>query len=191
LHPDEEVLVAGNSAGELWQIDENGNLTVRGNFGIVPPNDGNGHSYANAGKAWELSGDIAFFDNGGSPIGFATVRDCPDPPSTAGCNTIDTLVELDMGALATASGGSVTKSVRGLLVKSPGCTDSVQGYGRVYGIAGFQGKVLGFSRATGNGASLAIDNVDGTACAVETFPGIEWAGAGITTVAPVVPPPPK
>jgi hypothetical protein len=42
LDPQKEVLVAGNSAGELWSIDEAGNLALRGNFGLVPANDGNG-----------------------------------------------------------------------------------------------------------------------------------------------------
>lgn len=189
LDPNDELLVAGNSAGELWQIDKSGNLSQRGTFGPVPANDGHGHSYDNAGQPWELSGDIVFFENNGNPIGFATVRDCPNPPSTQGCNNVDTLIEIDVPMLATATTQSVTKSVRGLLVPGPSCNDPVNGYGRVYGIAGYQGKVLGFSRNFGDGFSLAIDNIDGTACAIETFPGIEWAGAGITTLAPVIAPP--
>ena len=65
-----EVLVAGNTAGELWSIDGQGNLAQRGTLGTVPKTDGNGHSYPtkNVGKAWELSGDIVFLANGGQPV---------------------------------------------------------------------------------------------------------------------------
>src|SRR5258706_723626 len=93
LDPTREVLVAGNTQGELWAIDDQGNLSLHGNFGTVPADDGNGHTYAsaNVGKNWELSGDIVFVENAGSPLGFATVRDCPNPPSSTGCNPINTL----------------------------------------------------------------------------------------------------
>jgi hypothetical protein len=191
LHPDNEVLIAGNSAGELWQIDPNGTLTQRGTFGPVPANDGNGNSLSYPGGPWELSGDIAFFENNGNAIGFATVRDCPNPPSSTGCNPVDTLLELDVPALANATTQSVTKSVRGMLVPASGCTDPVVGYGRAYGIAGYQGAILGFARDFGEGLTVTISNVDGTACKLDDFPGTSWAGAGITTVAPVMPPPPK
>lgn len=189
LDPDVEVLIGGNSGGELWSIDAGGNLALRGTFGIVPPDDGHGHAYANAGKTWELSGDIVFFANNGSPIGFATVRDCPNPPQTTGCNPVDTLIEIDVPKLATATTQSVTKSVRGQVLKAAGCTDASAGYGSVYGIAGYQGNVQGFSRQGGDGFAITISNVDGTACLDDTFPGLPWAGAGITTVAPVIEPP--
>src|SRR5262245_58827128 len=56
LDATKEVLVGGNSAGELWSIDTGAaTAKVIGNFGIVPADDGHGHAYANAGKAWELS----------------------------------------------------------------------------------------------------------------------------------------
>ena len=189
LHPTEEVLIAGNSAGELWSVDAGGNLAQRGTLGVVPANDGQGHTYDNAGKPWELSGDIAFFENNGSPIGFAPVRDCPNPPSSNGCNEIDTLIELDVPALATATTQSVLKSVRGQIVRASDCNDTEPGYGSVYGIGAWLGTVYGFSRRDGNGYAIAIDNVDGTACLLEAFPGSPWAGAGNTTIADVIAPP--
>lgn len=189
LHPTEEVLVAGNTAGELWSIDKNGTIALRGNFGVVPANDGNGNTYANVGQRWELSGDIVFVEGGGDPVGFATVRDCPNPPETTGCNPIDTLIEIDVPAIATSTTGSVTKSVRGLIRKADDCDDTTTGdYGSLYGIAAWGSKVYGFSR---DGHILEIDTTDGTACLVDTFPAYKFAGAGLTTLAEVIPPPPK
>ncbi|MCC6522708.1 MAG: hypothetical protein IT373_08620 [Polyangiaceae bacterium] len=189
LDPSTEVLVAGNSAGELWSIDGNGNLAQRGTFGLVPADDGHGHVYANAGQPWELSGDIVFLYNGGSPVGFATVRDCPNPPDPLNCNKTDTLIELDVPALATATTQSVTKSVRGQVVKRAGCSDAAnQSYGSMYGIAAFQSSVFGFSRNTNGGFAVEVSNVDGTACLVQSYTD-KWAGAGITTLAPVIAPP--
>jgi hypothetical protein len=48
--------------------------------------------------------------------------------------------------------------------------------------------VYGFFR-TGN--LVDIDTADGAACLVHTYPGRQFAGAGVTTLAPVVVPPPK
>jgi hypothetical protein len=187
----EEVLVAGNSAGELWSIDASGALAQRGHFGTVPANDGNGHDYEHAGTAWELSGDIVFVDGGGAPLGFATVRDCPNPPSSSGCSTTDTLVEIDVAALQTATTQSITNAIRGQVVKSPSCDDSDNsGYGSVYGIVAFDEQVLGFARVPTGGFAVTIDNADGTACLLQSY-NARWAGAGITTLAPAVPPPPK
>jgi hypothetical protein len=191
LDPDKEVLIAGNTAGELWSIDDAGALSMRGTLGTVPVNDGNGHSYPYSGKKWELSGDLVFVENGGNPVGFATVRDCPSPPASTNCNPIDTLVELDVPKLATATTGSVVKSLRGQIVKAAGCSDASAGYGGVYGITAWKDKVFGFSRApTMGGFALSIDNDSGTACLLETFTQ-EWSGAGITTTAEVIIPPLK
>jgi hypothetical protein len=191
LDPTREVLVAGNTQGELWAIDDQGNLSLHGNFGTVPADDGNGHSYssANVGKNWELSGDIVFVENGGSPLGFATVRDCPSPPSTSGCSPINTLIEINVGQLATVTSGSVTKSVRGQIVRRAGCNDSTSGeYGNMYGIAAWGSKIYGFSRS---GNLVDIDTADGGGCLVSGDAAYKFAGAGVTTIAPVIPPPPK
>ncbi len=191
IDPDKEVLIAGNTAGELWQVDESGALTQRGTLGIVPVNDGNGHTYPNSGKPWELSGDLVFLENGGMPAGFATVRDCPNPPSSQSCDPIDTLVELNVGKLKTATTESVVKSLRGQIVKSPGCPDADVGYGSVFGITAWKDKVFGFSRADATvGYALTINNDTGTACVIKTFDQ-PWSGAGITTIAPVDIPPAK
>jgi hypothetical protein len=189
LDPNQEVLVAGNTAGELWSIDAGGALTLLGTFGNVPATDGNGHNYAHAGMPWELSGDIVFLANDGNPLGYATVRDCPDPPSTSGCANDDTLIEIDVPKLATANGGSVTKSVRGKILKRADCNDSVSGsYDNMYGIAAWGAKVYGFSRA---GYLVDVDIADGSGCLVDEYLPAKFSGAGITTLAPVVPPPPK
>ena len=192
LAPDEEVLVAGNTAGELWAIDAQGNLEQHGTLGVVPADDGHGHTYDNAGQIWELSGDILFVANDGNPIGFATVRDCPTPPSPAGCNPVDTLIELDIGALAAATTQPVVKTVRGQIVKRTGCNDGVTGdYGNLYGIAAWKSSVFGFSRLPQNAGGFAVDVsiADGTACAIDTALDVAWYGAGISTLAKVDEPP--
>jgi hypothetical protein len=182
----EEVLVAANSAGELWSVDSSGNTSQVGTFGKVPADDGHGHTYpkANVGKAWELSGDIVFLSNSGKPLGFATVRDCPSPPSSNNCNAVDTLVEIDVPALKPGNTASVTKAVRGQVVKSSTCNDpaTTEGYGNMYGVAAWNDKVFGFSE---NGYLVEISNVDGSACLVQTYGGSHFAGAGVTTLAPI------
>lgn len=190
LDPAKEVLVGGNTAGELWAIDAQGNLSQRGTFGTVPTDDGNGHPYpkANVGKPWELSGDIVFLTNGGSPVGFATVRDCPNPPSATGCNATNTLLEIDVPALASATTQSVAKAIRGQIVKRAGCADPTTSFGNVYGIAAWEAQVYGFSRT---GDLVAIDTSDGSGCLVQAYASDKFAGAGVTTLAPVKPPPPK
>ena len=186
-----EVLVAGNTAGELWAIDTTtspATITQHGTLGMVPFNDGHGHTFKNSGKAWELSGDIVFLANGtAGAVGFATVRDCPSPPSTTNCNTTDTLVEINTGAMLTVGVQSVLGSVRGEVVKAAGCTDTANtSYGGMYGIAAYEDKVFGFSHS---GFIVDIDNTDGSACLVLQTSADDWAGAAITTVAPVKPPP--
>lgn len=189
LDPTKEILVAGNSAGELWVIDDAGGASVHGNFGNVPANDGNGHAYpgAHVGKRFELSGDIVFLANGGSPVGFATVRDCPNPPFTTGCSATDTLIQIDVAAIGNATTNSVTLAVRGQIVPKPECPSGI-GFGSMYGIAAVGTEVFGFSR---QGFIVAIDNVSGAACQIQTTPDDKWAGAGVTTLADVTAPPPK
>jgi hypothetical protein len=185
-----EVLVAGNSAGELWAINAQGQISQHGVFGTVPAADPQGHPYdaANVGKAWELSGDMVFLANGGNPVGFATVRDCPNPPSTMGCSYVDTLIEIDVPKLTKAGAQPVIKAVRGQIVKRAGCNDGWQGdYGSMFGIAAWNDLVFGFSR-TGN--LTEISNVDGSACLVKSYSPNKFSGAAVTTLAPVIPPPP-
>ncbi len=186
LDPNKEVLVASNTAGEIWVVDETGALTLRGNFGKVPKNDGNGNNYTNVGKPWELSGDIVFLANKGKPVGYATVRDCPSPPDTKNCSTVDTLLEIDVAKLASATADSVvTKEVRGQIIPAADCKDNTSDYGPMYGIAAWGAHVYGFSK-TGNLVDMSIK--DGSACLVRNYADAVWAGAGVTTIAPVEPP---
>ncbi len=190
LDPAKEVLVAGNTAGELWAIDSSGQLTQHGSFGTVPSNDGNGHSYQNSGQVWELSGDIVFLANGNSPVGFATVRDCPSPPSSNNCDTADTLIQIDMTKLGPGT-QSVTQAIRGKIVQGTSCPMNdthATDFGKLFGIGAWNDKVYGFSNS---GALIEIDNTDGTGCLVQYFSQNKWAGAGVSTLAPVKPPPPK
>ena len=83
----------------------------------------------------------------------------------------------------------VPAALRGQIVASPSCSDPSGGpYGSMYGIAAWSSKLYGFSHS---GAIVEIENVTGGACLVKS--GVElWDGAGVTTVAPVIaPPPPK
>ena len=186
LDPNNEVLVASNTAGALYAVDTNGNLTQHGTFGTVPAMDGHNHNYMYPNTAWELSGDIVFLANNGNPIGFATVRDCQSPPTDYPCNPTDTLVEIDMTQLAIAGTQSVTKSIRGQVVKASGCNDTKNSsYGSMFGVAAYEDKVFGFSH---QGSIVTIDNNDGTACLALSTPNETWAGAAITTVAPVIVP---
>jgi hypothetical protein len=126
--------------------------------------------------------------NNSNPVGFATVRDCPNPPSQTGCDATDTLIEVDLALLGAATTGSVTKSVRGQVVKAAGCNDTTTtSYGQLFGIAAWQSDVIGFSHT---GAIVRVSNVDGTGCMILSTAADVWAGAGVTTLAPVLPPPP-
>jgi hypothetical protein len=188
LDPNNETLVVGNTNGELYSVDTmSGALTLLGTFGNVPMKDPPGNMYpaANVGKAWEMSGDIVFVENNGMPIGFATLRDCPNPPSTTGCNTTDTLAEIDI--VKVKAGDPTGVVVRGQILKDANCNDTVnKGYGGMYGIAAFEDKVIGFSK---NKFTVSIDNNLGTACLIAGNQPV-WDGAGVTTTAPVVAPPP-
>lgn len=206
LDPQKEVLIVADTTGDLYAVDTaTGALTKVGAFGNVPKNDGQGHNYPtkNVGKAWELSGDIVFLANQGNPLGFATVRDCPSPPSTQGCNETDTLIELDLSKLSLTSPGVVTRAVRGMVSKGTYCNDSDHsGYGSIYGLAAYQGILLGFSRQRPERGSntqssaliVRIENKNGAACLVSDATSQAaggWAGAGVTTLAPVLDPGPQ
>jgi hypothetical protein len=187
----QEVLVAGDTAGELWTIDTDTDaITQHGIFGTVPADDGRGHSYpaGNVGKPFELSGDMVFLANNGKPVGFATVRDCPNPPDNSGCDPIDTLIEIDMDAIVQAGTQNVRKGILGQVVRpTGGCSDSSAGYGSMYGIASWNAVAYGFSRS---GQLVSVSNVDGSACLVKDYAPLLFSGAAVTTIAPVIAPPP-
>lgn len=191
----DETLIGANTIGELYMINRStGALTAVGRFGKVPSNDGRGHDYpaAHVNQNWALSGDMVFLTNEGSPVGFATLRDCEDPEEApSGCSTIDTLVEIDVSKLAPTTSGAlpiVTKSIRGQILPN-GCSDETCGFGSIYGIAAFNDRVYGFAYS---GVLISIDNDTGAGQLVSTpLTGDGFAGAGVTTLAPVIPPPPK
>ncbi|CAN5123963.1 hypothetical protein BH09MYX1_BH09MYX1_52580 [soil metagenome] len=175
----EETLVAANDAGEIYAISKTGQPTILGNFG----KDG-------SNKPFELSGDIVFLSNGGQPVGFATVRVCP---TSGSCTTIpDTLVQIDLAKLKLGNTTSVVKSVRGVLKQGSNCTNKKvpPSYGSMYGIAAYKDQIYGFSHA---GGVVLINNGNASVCLAsvpQTSGGDTlFAGAGVTTVVSIIPPP--
>ncbi len=82
---------------------------------------------------------------------------------------------------------SVLKSVRGAVVKGSWCTNpaSPSTFGSMFGVAAFEDKVYGFSR---KGDVVEIHNTDGSGCLVSSDKTMLFAGAGVTTTAPVIAP---
>ncbi len=174
----DEVLIGGNSKGELWKIDTGtGAATQIGTLGTDTV----------TGLPWTVSGDMVFMANGGKPIGFATVRTCP--PGAQYCSSVDSLMEIDVSALKPGT-QSVMKSIRGRVSRGTWCTNtaSPSTFGSMYGVVAYKDKVYGFSR---KGDLVEMHNDDGTGCLVTQNASIAFAGGGITTLAPVLPPPPK
>jgi hypothetical protein len=173
----EEVLIAADDGGALWQIDPtSGNATQVGTLGIDPITT----------KPWELSGDIVFLANGGSPVGFATVR-------VTTSDAEDTLIEVDVTKVKPGT-ASTMASVRGKVIqKASGCAAPTSGssvaagfgFKSMYGIAAYQDKVYGFSH---QGDIVEIDNTDGSACLLSNIGSSAFSGAGVTTSAPVIVP---
>ncbi len=171
----DEVLIGADGLGGLYQIDAtSGTPTQVGTLGTDPKTS----------LPWALSGDIVFVANAGNPIGFATVRTCP--PSKP-CTTVDTLIEVDVKAIKPGT-QSVLKSVRGQVTRGSWCKNaaSPQTFGSMFGIVAYKDVVYGFSRA---GDIVEIHNTDGSGCLVSSDTSRKYAGAGITTTAPVIAPP--
>jgi hypothetical protein len=169
-----EVLIGADGMGGIYEIDQNsGTPTQVGTLGTDPQN----------GRAWELSGDVVFLANGGNPFGYATVRTCS---SSSSCSSTDTLIEVDVHAIHPGT-QSVMKRVIGQVVRGSWCTNpaSPATFGSMFGVAAYEDKVFGFSR---EGDIVEIHNADGTGCLVSAQPSIKFAGAGVTTAAPVVAP---
>jgi hypothetical protein len=201
IDADAETLVASDTQGDLWRIDQTtGALEQHGNFGTVPAADPQGHAYPSdaavtgatttVGTPWQLSGDIVFLagSSGNPAVGFATVRDC----TSAACSDTDTLLQIDttkLGPMGTAVTGNVQLGLRGQILKSSTCTDTVNAtYGKMFGIAAWNSTIYGFSH---DSYIVEISNVDGSACVVGGNDTTEsWSGAAVTTIAPVKPPPP-
>lgn len=161
----DEVLIGGNAEGALYRIDANTGATTQiGTLGVDPA----------SGKPWTISGDMVFLANGGDPIGYATVRTCTDATT---CDRNDTLMEIDVKSLK-AGTQSVAKAIRG----------PVNGFGSIYGVTALHDKVYGFSR---RGDLIAIDSNTGAPSLVWGDKTLAFAGAGVTTIAPVTAPPPR
>ena len=176
----EEALIGGNATGGLYWIDQSsGTPTQVGTLGTDP----------NTGMPFGVSGDIVFMANHGNPVGFATVRTCTDPNVSSTCDKVDTLIEIDVGALHPGT-QSVLKAIRGKVTRGSWCTSasSETSFGAIFGIVALGSQVYGFSRW---GDFVDIENGDGSGCFQWNATGVNFAGAGITTVAEVVAPPPK
>ena len=175
----QEVLIAADNGGNLFQIDATtGNTTQVGTFGTD----------TTSSLPWGLSGDIVFLANGGSPIGFATVRTCTSASSSS-CQKTDTLIQIDV-TLVKAGTQSTLKVVSGPVNKGSWCTNpaSPASFGSMFGIAAYQDKVYGFSN---KGDVVEIHNTDGSGCLVNSYASMAFDGAGVSTLAPVVAPPPR
>jgi hypothetical protein len=178
----DEALVAGDGAGTLWYVPTDGSAPTKvGDFGTVAAGDPGGGS---AGQSWQLSGDIAFFSNAGTPVGIATIRPCTGTT----CNPDnDVVVEIDMTALA-------TKNPKANLKKR--FLGSASGFGRLYGIGAWNDQVYAFQRFSGSATSgnpatlISISLVTGKGTSLKDFPDITaakngWSGAGVTTAAKI------
>lgn len=188
----EETLIVANSDGELYAVDlQSGALTVVGTFGNVPLRDPNGQTYpsGNVGKAWELSGDLVFLENGGRSVGFATVRDCPSPPSSLNCSSSDSLLEIDLSKLAFGSRTVVTRRLLGRITADTRCSNEpAASFGRTFGITAYKGEIFGFGRSS---LITRINNTTAKACVVADRSSVlpsGFAGAGVSTAAPIDPP---
>ena len=193
-----EVLIAGDSNGNLWSIDLTSGASVNlGNFGSDP---------SIAGNFLALSGDIVFYaDSSGTSHGLATIRSCKpnsNPSDSPTCNkTNDFLAAVDMAQLAGAyaAGTTATSLNGGIYGGSSTSTGSGIGHGEVFGLGAWEGNVYGFARYQSSGpiapALLSIDTTP-TGGAGTILPGTfsftnGWSGAGVTTkVTITVPPPP-
>jgi hypothetical protein len=169
-----EVLIGADGQGGIYEIDQNsGTPTQVGTLGTDP----------RSGQPWALSGDVVFLSNGGNPLGFATVRTCSGGGS---CSSTDSLIEVDVPSIHPGS-QSVMKRVLGAVVRGSWCTNpaSPSSFGSMFGVAAYKDKVFGFSR---EGDLVEIHNDDGSGCLVSTQPTLKFAGAGVTTSAPIVAP---
>lgn len=204
-----EVLIGGDGNGELWSIATTGGATQDlGNFG---PDS------AHPGNTFALSGDIVFYaDSMMVQTGLATIRSCPPPvgnKAPACIKTSDFLAGIDMTALATAYTSKVkaTTLLKGIYGGSMTGAGAGTGYGDLFGLGAWNGKVFAFSRniaanptanppipTTVPPTLLTIDPTSGvgTPVAGQSWSFTDgWSGAGVTTTVtiniPKPPPPPQ
>jgi hypothetical protein len=165
-----ETLVAGDSLGVLYAIETTGAVTELGSFGS-----------SSSGDVYELSGDVMFYLDNGTPRGLATVRSCSKSGSCDDSN--DILAEIDVSAMSSAY---QSKSPATSLKKQ--FLGNGTGYGRLFGVGAWNNQVFAFSRESGSTPAqlVAIDGT-GNGTVVQTFGQITsgWSGAGVTTNAKV------
>lgn len=179
----DEILVAGDDAGTLWLVPTDGSAPQKiGDFGTVAAGDPGGGT---TGQSWQLSGDIAFFSNAGTPVGIATIRPC----SSTTCKADnDVVIEIDMTALA-------KKDPKANLKKR--FIGAASGFGRLFGIGAWNDQVFAFQRASSSSTSpnpaalIGISLVTGKGTSIKEFTEITaakngWSGAGVTTAAKIV-----
>ena len=165
-----ETLVAGDNYGVLYAVETSGQTTELGTFGTN-----------SSGDTYELSGDIMFYVDNGTPRGLATVRQCTKSGSCTETN--DILAEIDVSAMANAySSHTVASSLKKQFLGSG------TGFGHLFGVGAWNDAVFAFARASGSTPAqlISIDST-GSGQVVQTFNQITagWSGAGVTTNAKV------
>jgi hypothetical protein len=192
LDPNNDTLVGGDSAGNLWSIDtSNGTTKNLGNFGP----DG-----SISGNTFELSGDIVFYlDAKQNPTGLATIRSCPAGGSGSKCKG-DYLAGVNMTNLKATYGGTPqTTLLGGIYGGSASGPGNGIGFADVFGLAAWNATVFGFTRHISSPAVaptlITIDTGSGVGTATpQTFTFTNgWSGAGVTTTVTITvpnPPPP-
>ena len=185
-----ETLVGGDGNGELYSIDTtNGTTRNLGSFGVDP---------SHSGYDFALSGDLVFYmDANDKPTGLATVRPCQ--PKSSNCMTSDDyLVAVDMTALATAYQTSTPAStlLKGIYGGSGSSDGPGTGYGDLFGLGAWEGKVFAFARKTSSNATpllLTIDTTTGAGSVLSSSFNFTngWSGAGVTTSVTITVPPPN
>jgi hypothetical protein len=179
-----ETLVGGDNNGELWSIDStSGAIRDLGGFGQNPsrPSDILG-----------LSGDIVFYlDASGQPTGLATIRSC-DSKGADCTKTNDYLAGIDMAALAAAysSGVPATSLLSGIYGGGVGDLGQGTGYGELFGLGAWEGKVFGFGHSPADLVTISTATGGGSVVSGAMTSG--WAGAGVSTKTTITvgPPPP-
>lgn len=175
----DEALVAGDNQGTVWLVPTDGAAPTKiGDFGAVKAGDPGGGT---AGNQWQVSGDLAFFSNMGTPVGLATVRPCSSATMCSADN--DVLVEIDMAELA-------KKSATARLLKR--FVGAATGHGRLFGVGAWDNEVFAFQRFSGTSPAqlISVSLATGKGTVVRDFPEITtgkdgWSGAGVTTSAKI------
>ena len=196
IDPMNEVLIGGDSKGNLWSIDPSGAATNLGGFGADPFTSGN---------IFELSGDVVFYIDPSTmkPTGLATIRSCPSSGGSSKCSN-DWLAGVNMTALMSAytSKTPAATLLGGIYGGSSSAAGPGTGFHDVFGLGAWgdatSSKIFGFTRnyktTMAPPTLITIDTTSGVGTPV---PGASfsftngWSGAGVTTKITIsVPPPP-